>query len=310
MMQRQDYEAAMGTILKALEARLQLVIELTELISVDVLGVVFTAADVARHFFWGFMDPQHPHYHRKDVPFEARNFIHTVYRRLDQAVGELVATFDPELIILLSDHGAGFNQRGGDFLFSWLQHLGLLCCTSGLWRKIWTRLHKTDCPPGLQPWPLLRDVDWGRTKVYCVGTDDLFINLKGREPLGTVSPAEKSLLEEKLLYLLHHTVDPRTHLPVVEYADTAERIYWGPYTDLAPDILIRWSTRHILNGLLTPGYEPVLAGDKSPLISGGHRLYGVLIITRNRIYPNDTPLKADITDVAPTCHTPTDRSEI
>lgn len=299
MMRRQDYQAAMRIILNALQARLELVLRLTELIPVDVLTVVFTAADVAQHFFWGFMDSRHPHYRRKNVPSEVRDFIRTVYRRLDQAAGDLVDAFNPDLTIVLSDHGAGFNQRGGDFLFPWLQKLGLLHTTSSLWRRFWARLHRTDCPPGMQPWPLLRDVYWDKTKVYCVGTDDLFINLKGREPLGIVSPSERRALEEELLDLLRRTVDPYTHQPTVEYADVAERIYHGPYTHLAPDILIRWATSHILNGLLTPRYEPVLAEGEPPLISGGHRLYGVLILAGDRIRTGKT-LEADITDVAPT----------
>jgi predicted AlkP superfamily phosphohydrolase/phosphomutase len=291
-----NYETAMQMVRSALKARLEFVNRALLRCPVDVLVTVFTAADVAQHFFWRFMDQGHPQY-KESVSDEVRNFVKEIYGRLDKAVGELIEVTCPDLVLLLSDHGAGFNQRGGDFLYEWLVKVGLL--------KEWQIMHKPkwlgpSCSKGTSPWPILQNVAWRQTRAYAVGTDDIYLNLRSRDPLGQVLPASKDKLIEHITDLLEDSVDPVTKEPIIDYIAPAAEIYDGPHTMRAPDITIRWRTKHVLNGIATPGFEPVIPDGPLPLINGGHRLLGTLVVAGRGIEAKEKLLTASIMDVAPT----------
>ncbi|NLE77066.1 MAG: phosphodiesterase, partial [Chloroflexi bacterium] len=118
-------DKARQRILEALEKRLAYALYLAQTQPTDVLVVVFTATDAVQHFFWKDMDPQHPEHD----PAQAAEFgdtIQQVYERLDGAVAELMAAMPGATVMLMSDHGGGFNQRGAEFLNPWLAAQGLL----------------------------------------------------------------------------------------------------------------------------------------------------------------------------------------
>jgi predicted AlkP superfamily phosphohydrolase/phosphomutase len=296
MMRERDYAAAMEIVRTALQVRLEFIKRAVAQNPVEVLVAVFTAADVAQHFFWRFMDQDHPQYD-ESVSDEVSNFVKEIYHRLDSAVGDLMDLTSPDLVVLLSDHGAGFNQRGGDFLYEWLLKVGLLKERS-IGRQL--NLFNLSCPGETRPWPILRNVAWRRTRAYVVGTDNIYLNLRSREPRGKVNIKSKDALLKQIVDLLRQSTDPVTGEPVVDYVATAMETYDGPYAGHAPDITIRWRTQHVLNGIVTPGFEPVVADGPVPLINGGHRLFGTIVVSGQGIEARETLLDADIVDVAPT----------
>jgi predicted AlkP superfamily phosphohydrolase/phosphomutase len=149
----------------------------------------------------------------------------------------------------------------------------------------------------------LGNIEWDKTCVYCTGaTDDLYINLHGREPQGIITPGnEYEELCRTLVKYLRETVNPKTNEPAVEFVARRDEVYHGQHLERAPDILIRWSTKSVLTGLHTPGYAPVPSRPlPPPLQSGGHRLYGILIVA-GRYFQQDTFWKeVSIMDIAPT----------
>jgi len=86
------------------------------------------------------------------------------------------------------------------------------------------------------------DIDWTNTHVFSRGKEgDLFINLKGRDPRGLVSPgAEYEALRDRVIERLSRLVDPSTGERTVERVYRREELYDGPWVAWAPDLIIAW----------------------------------------------------------------------
>jgi len=297
----------------------------------DLFLLVFTATDAAQHFFWKDMDPSHPEHD----PAEAARFgevIFRTYRRLDEVVGELCAAAPDATVMLMSDHGGGFNQRGAEYLNDWLADLGLLSWLSQrqstpsarellirflgwVYRQVDRRLPRETKQRLVRLLPGVRErmetamafegIDWPRTRAYAFGArDDILINLAGREPQGTVQPGrEYEELRDFIIDRLYRTRDVASGEPVVEVAQRREEVYAGNRVERAPDILIRWRTDRLIRGLYIPqeGQPRPSVPPLSPsLNNGGHRPHGILILAGPEIRRGLILPEASIMDLAPT----------
>jgi predicted AlkP superfamily phosphohydrolase/phosphomutase len=315
-------QAALERILLGVNRRLACAQYLHQRYQPDLLTVVFTATDAVQHFFWGDMDATYPFHD----PAEAEHFsdaIKQIYRYLDRALGELIETTQPETVIALSDHGFGFNQRGAEYLRPWLTELRLLkqhasgTTSQGVMSSAYrwvdrlldreTKLRLARLLPSLrarvEATIQLGDVDWGNTRAYCTGaTDDLYVNLRSREPQGIVDPGDEyEELCTVLVERLKETINPATGQPAVEFVARRKEVYHGQHLERAPDILIRWSTQSVLTGLHTPAHAPIpFRPLPPPLQSGGHRLYGMLIVAGGNFRQGASWQETSIMDVAPT----------
>jgi predicted AlkP superfamily phosphohydrolase/phosphomutase len=95
--------------------------------------LVTTVADRMQHVLWKYLDPRHP----RHEPAEARRWlpgIRDVYRRLDEAIGEIQSLLDGRTTLLLaSDHGFGPLERNISLLH-WLKVQGLAALGEEIWR--------------------------------------------------------------------------------------------------------------------------------------------------------------------------------
>ncbi|MGQ9584244.1 MAG: alkaline phosphatase family protein [Anaerolineae bacterium] len=329
-------DRARARIFEALEKRLAYALHLAQTFPTDVMVVVFTATDAAQHFFWKDMDPSHPEHD----PAEAATYGDTilrVYQRLDQAVAQLMEAMPGARVMLVSDHGGGFNQRGAEFLNPWLAAQGLLRLATpgagargslgarargaaletlrwgyGLVDRHFTRETKQKLAlllPGLRGRVegslIFQGVDWPATRAYAFGArDDLWVNLRGREPLGAVEPGEEyEVLRNLLLDRLRATLDWAREEPVVEWAARREDVYAGPFVERAPDILLQWRTEFVLSGLYLPQPDkpkPPAPAPKPNLNNGGHRPHGIFVMAGEGIRRGVALPEAHIVDVAPT----------
>lgn len=302
----------------------------------DVFHVTFTASDAAHHFFWRDMDPRHPEHD----PDEAQHYgdtIERVYRRLDEIVGELTALAPGAAVMLMSDHGGGFNQRGAEYLNDWLASLGLLHYVDESQRPLLEATRDRVKQAAFAPlkWgyqlvdrnlsreaklrlvrmlPGLRErmetalafsvIDWSRTKAYAYGArDDLWINLKGREPRGIVPSSEYEALRDEIIATLYASRDVLDHQPVVEEVLKREAVCHGPYLHKAPDLLIRWKTTRVIRGIYLPRPDrpaPPAPPFRANLNNGGHRLYGIFVLAGPGVRQNNAFAGADLWDLAPT----------
>jgi predicted AlkP superfamily phosphohydrolase/phosphomutase len=155
----------------------------------DLLMLVDMGTDRVHHAFWKAMDPTHP-LHVPGSPFAGA--IADYYRHVDGRIARLLAGCDDETAVLVvSDHGAR-PLMGGVCLNEWLLAEGYLAL----------RERPT------APVPLERAaVDWGRTRAWGAGGyyGRVFLNVRGREPEGTIAPAdyerERSALAARLAAL-------------------------------------------------------------------------------------------------------------
>jgi len=320
---------------EVIEKRAKVVNYLMESFPWDLFIVVFTALDRIQHTFWRYMDPTHPHYN----PVEGKKYgkvIENFYRLLDEVIGDMLKKVDVKTtIIILSDHGAGFDQMGGNFLNPWLESLGLFCpvklgqkshlsnliqealrkgsALADGWLTKRTRRWLVRLLPGGRA-ELVKQLhrtkcDWARTKAYAdYIRPSIWINLKGREPQGIVEPGlEYDELRDYLIERLSACRDVETGKRVVKKVYRREERYQGPYLENAPDLLIDWNYEAIVSGFK---YEDehgnvVIIDEKSNLverrnITGDHRPDGIFVITGPYIKKGQEIKGINIVDIAPT----------
>jgi predicted AlkP superfamily phosphohydrolase/phosphomutase len=88
---------------------------------------------------------------------------------------------------------------------------------------------------------LFSGVDWSRTLAYHTAEfpGSLRINMKGREVNGIVKPGEDfEAVYEAIRSGLERYEDPETGRKIVKRVFRREEIYWGPYLDKAPDLIV------------------------------------------------------------------------
>jgi len=273
----------------------------------DFFMIQFSATDVAQHFYWADWDLDHPGRARqKPLLPEA---LPKVYTELDRAVGQLLKHASPDtLIMLVSDHGFG-PMHSLLLLNPWLAGKGYLepresSLLSSLAKKVRHKLShsgdlvKTDWAPR---------VEWTDTQVYSAGTcGNLFFNLKGREPSGTVEPSERAALIEKIKEELGSIRQGEEGAPVVVSALEGERLFEGPYSGLAPDLWLETSPGvHAIGSLQNVPYAPrggTRGGwftEKHPW-TGNHHPDGILLMKGPGIVGNQKLSHALLVDILPT----------
>ena len=219
------------------------------------LVCVFDATDRIQHMFWRYIDPGHP-----AAPDGAasphKDAIRELYQRNDALVGEVIARLRTgDLLMVISDHGFTSFRRGVN-VNAWLHREGYLTLLEGA--------------DGSAKW--LRDVDWSKTRAYCLGLTGMFLNLKGREQFGVVCPGvDAEALKEELAARLTGLVDPDTSdIAIREVFDLA-RLYAGPYLQNGPDLLVGYNAGYRISWDTASGIVagPVFQDNVKPW-SGDH----------------------------------------
>lgn len=185
----------------------------------DYFQFVEIGLDRLHHGFWQYHDPQHVLY-EPNSPFA--DAITDYYLELDDEIGRVLECLTEETAILIvSDHGA---QRldGGFCINQWLVDQGLLV------------LDETPREP--TPFSKLR-VNWSRTKVWSEGGyyARVFLNVRGREPQGTIEPADYETFREEMRQRLLGTLDPDGR-PLGTLVFKPEEIYRS-VRGIAPDLI-------------------------------------------------------------------------
>jgi predicted AlkP superfamily phosphohydrolase/phosphomutase len=70
---------------------------------------------------------------------------------------------------------------------------------------------------------------------------NLFVNLRGREPLGIVEPGrDYEAVRQAIAEALSGLRDPETGRQVVKKVHRREEVFDGPYLEQAADLLVEW----------------------------------------------------------------------
>ncbi len=186
---------------------------------------LFATPDRVQHMFWRFREPDHPANDGVPPDRDMARVIEEYYRRCDEVVGEALSYGgDDTLFLVLSDHGFTSFQRQVH-LNGWLHKEGYLALKPGV-------------EAGDGAGDLLRNVDWGRTRAYALGMAGLYLNMRGREAEGIVSPDDAPSLQRELAGRLVGLEDPERGGIAVRTAVDRESAYSGALVDGAPDILV------------------------------------------------------------------------
>jgi predicted AlkP superfamily phosphohydrolase/phosphomutase len=155
------------------------------------------------------------------------------YRRLDALVGELRSRLPAHAdIAVLSPHGAAAVRRLVD-LNRWLTEGGWLA-----WRQSPPVTLASLTDPALRPDP----VDWPRTAARAVGAGHISVNLRGRDPHGTIEPgAGYEALVAELRQALARLTDPASGERVVARVRTSREAYAGSRVADAPDLIVTFA---------------------------------------------------------------------
>jgi predicted AlkP superfamily phosphohydrolase/phosphomutase len=247
----------------------------------DLFFMVEIGTDRIHHGFWRHIDPEH-RFHPADSRW--RTAILDYYRALDDRLGRLLRLLDDDTpVLIVSDHGAQ-RSDGGICVNEWLRRNGYL-----------TLNREPESASALRPsmvdWD--RTVAWGEGGYYC----RLFLNVEGREPRGTVSPADYERVRDELTAGLE-TLGDEAGRPTGTAVYRPEDLY-PERRGVVPDLLVyfgelRW--RSI--GLVGTGTVHLFANDTGP-DDANHAPDGLYILVGDGIEPGRGPDRS-LMDVAPT----------
>jgi predicted AlkP superfamily phosphohydrolase/phosphomutase len=303
----------------------------------DCAMILFGESDGSGHQFWKYCDPNSPLY--TDQPPGMRDSILRVYQALDHEIGELRAHLPPETtVLMMSDHGFGGVSDWALYPNCWLQEKGLLRLRGQMRNRLSRVLDSIklwavcNLPPGVKR--LLyrlggRNVgrfessvrygmiNWAQTQVFFDENPyypTLRINLKGRQPHGTVEPGQPyEELRTRVIQELEGWRHPETGKPIVEKAFRREEVYSGPCLEEAPDIVVKWAlhkgysfafkmSSKSRNRAWTEKIDPHQAENLQYFTSksGTHRDYGIFLAQGPVIRAGTTLEGARMIDLAPT----------
>jgi predicted AlkP superfamily phosphohydrolase/phosphomutase len=175
------------------------------------------------------MEQEHPKYREQFMD---------VFRAIDGFLDKIADTVSDDVtVIVMSDHGF-CTVKKEIYLNKFLEDTGYL-------------RYKGEGKS-------LEDIDPAGTQVFCMDPGRFYINLKGREAEGIVSPDECAGLRDKLKGDLAGLTDEDGN-KVIRDVLTKEEIYSGEHFDIAPDIVIN----------PVDGYDPKGAFGKKALSGKG-----------------------------------------
>jgi predicted AlkP superfamily phosphohydrolase/phosphomutase len=241
-------QALIERLHEALEQRRLLAQYLAREQAWDVLVYVITELDRVQHLLFKLLADD-----TVTGPWaDLRQHAIDLYERADRSIGDLAEIAGEETTwFVVSDHGFGPLDKRLN-LNAWLAGQGLLefaggasflrksvkwaVKTSGLDRLIPEKWRQS----ARQELSAYACIDWSATQAYS-GTSleqGIRVNLKGREPLGTVEPgAQYEALCARMAEALLQLVDPERGVPIVDRVFRRDELYQGPEAARAPDLV-------------------------------------------------------------------------
>jgi len=243
----------------------------------------FSSLDLNSHMMWRLMDPKHPGY---DAALAAQNgsAIAEFYQQLDQVLGEVLPNLDDHTTLLvLSDHGFAPFYRSFN-LNTWLRNNGYI------------KMKPETVADSGEP---LAGVDWTQTRVYGLGLNGLYVNLRGRERNGAVQPgSEADALIKEIKERLLTVTDPKSGQRVITRVDIATEVYQGPYSQSGPDLLVGYNRGYRAGWkTILGGFPPDVLEDNTNAWSGDHCIDYTLVpgvLLSNRKIAAESPALTDI----------------
>jgi predicted AlkP superfamily phosphohydrolase/phosphomutase len=318
------FERFTGKLVRGVEQGTQLSLYLMQKHAWDVFMVHFQQTDWMQHNLWSYIEDAAQDCANKEPRIEK---VRQCYQSFDRAVGQLLdgVSGANATVIVLSDHGFGSHQ-GEVFPNYWLKRWGYYVPASssngngssrpssamrflrkGLSRTM-SLLHTSQKQTSKQfkSWedmlaeniPRSRmQVDWAKTKAALVVASHagfVFVNVKGRAPLGAVEPEQYEAVVSDLIEKFLEVRDQKSGVKLFSMVERGSAIYPNPSEGISvPDIVL------IPDKAYAFSYK---VSDASLETShhGWHRRSGVLFIRGPELKRETNDLSPRLIDVAPT----------
>lgn len=321
------YQKLLDGLLKGVQDKTEIMLDILAKENWDLFSGTYGETHCVGHQFWHFFDTHHPKYDPENAG-EFQNAIRSVYQVVDEGVGKLITAAGPETqVILFCSHGMGVYTGGPQLLPEVLVRLGL---GSGGDSSIstWLRKFQIACshvPRAVQPLMkqlaqsslarqvqrkascLLDPLESAKTQATTLENNRcgaIRLNLKEREPFGSVVPGEqeKALLE-KLRKELLQLKDPTTGNAIVVSVKTAIETFGENHHLDVPDLMVVFRTdlgilEHCTSDSIgeihVPLYHPNIPR------SGDHTTQSRLWIRHSSVQAGTQLSDANVLDIAPT----------
>jgi predicted AlkP superfamily phosphohydrolase/phosphomutase len=260
--------------------------------------------DMAYHLYWGTIDPDHPQYDPQKAPYYW-DFLGRVHTLADRFVGAVLDAVDGDtLVAVLGDHG--HDSYHTTFL---INHLLIQKGLLTLYRD-----RRTGEPR----------IDWRETRAYA-SSYRIYLNVRGREPQGSLPPDQYRAAQEEVIQLLYAVRDPRTGRAPVRLAcrlEDAESLglYGSSVGDvifaMAPGFQVRSSIATPVEAWagqrLQPSLLPVLrqtelfrdfTGEHDTALPFNRAIRTMLVLDGPTVRAGRRSVPVRMVDIAPTfCH--------
>jgi predicted AlkP superfamily phosphohydrolase/phosphomutase len=305
---------ALERLLKGIEIKTELATSLLQREAWDCFMLLFGESDTAAHHFWRFHDPESPRFDAAGAA-EFGDALLRVYRQLDAAVGKLLDVAKGANVLVVSDHGFGGAGAKVVYLNRWLEAAGLQHAERGhrppraaaalkrlalqhvppSWQARAFRLNGGRWAGRLESRARFAGIVWNGSAAFSEELNyfpSVWVNLRGREPQGTVDPADYERVRDEVCAAAQELRDPENGGAIVHRAWRREELYKGPWLHYAPDIVLEFASDagysySCLPSAGAPTAAPVrrllpeeLAGGKLGGMSGSHRPDGVFVLAQ------------------------------
>jgi predicted AlkP superfamily phosphohydrolase/phosphomutase len=303
----------------------------------DLFLVVFSESHPAGHYFWHLHDPSYLT-HPDGGAGALAHALRDVYVALDKAIGALLDSVDGNtMVILTSGDGMGPNYSGSHLLPQMLVRMGALSAspatvderpvTGGkagqrdllrtvrdlIPQPIRIAISQAFLSRHTQEQLALRwktaGIAWPATRAFVIENANegyIRINLKGREPQGSVAPGrEYDELCEELHHAARTATNPANGRPCARAVHKTDDIYDGPFRGHLPDVVIAWDPEaKVTTEVLTEKYglirAPAPSCGVSPFYSGNHWPNAFAVAVGPDVPKRVTLDPRSILDLAPT----------
>ena len=262
----EGYRRLLQGLLQGARTKARFVSELIGREAWDLFSVTFSESHCAGHQFWHFLDPRHPR-HDPDAPPEFQDALPAVYGAFDEALPALLAAAGPDArIFAIFSHGIDLYYDGPQLLPEVLVRLGMAAGQLGmagrLLRQAKTKVTYLPRPikavikrlartramavPVAAAGCLVDPFASPRTRAAFVNNNrcgGIRLNLRGREPHGSVAPGADA---DALLQLLRRELlalrDPASGEPIVGRVQTAIEAFGADHHPDLPDLICTFRT--------------------------------------------------------------------
>jgi predicted AlkP superfamily phosphohydrolase/phosphomutase len=272
----------------------------------------------AGHVFHRYLLPESWTYDERRAEYFG-DALESVYRLVDEGIGQLIDVVpDATDVVVFSGYGFRPNSNGRELLprvltalgyqvpnapprSSWLLHTARAAFPLSVRSRVNRRL-SVEARERVMTRMWVEATDWTRTRAVAEaewGQGWVRLNLRGREPLGTVEPGpEYDALCEEISDELRSLTNAETGAPAVAEVARTDAVFDGPHVGDLPDLVVRWNPDGLLRAVRHPRLG-VFHEDLRHLPRSEHTGEGFLVAAGPSVRAGATA-EGHVADIAPT----------